>query len=592
LAIMHGADTAAEWDERGLEQLRSEGTISATGVCISAEELARILEAVPEDPADPGRRVFKGSVDFRNATFKGLAQFSRVTFEDIAAFDGATFEGDAHFRNATFNGPETREGQGGFQDAVFKGVAWFEHATFNCGAPFDRATFGGDANFMSATFRGNARFGGATFKRGAAFFSARFKDATFEGKTVESHAVFNNATFAGGAGFSDAHFKGRARFSGATFERDRDFGPVRAHEALAMDGTVFNEPVRLVASAPVLDCSRAQFRRGADIFIRGAVIVLDDADFAEPSMLAPWPGPAQGAESADREGRESEAEPAPRLVSLRRTKVANLTITGVDLQACRFEGAHGLDRLRLERVCFAETPRGLQRSKRWRVPIRWTRRSAIAEEHHWRAERAGAMGWYGPEMRAPSALETVPPTPEQIAATYRALRKGREDSKDEPGAADFYYGEMEMRRQGPPAQATERPADGDRAAEHEGNAPFAGGPVGDAGSRPAPRAERLILWLYWLVSGYGLRASRALVALALTAVVFAFLFDLWGFRPDRSYGRTLLFSVESTSSLFRAPETEGFALTAGGEVLQIVLRLLGPLFFGLALLSLRGRVKR
>jgi hypothetical protein len=32
-----------------------------------------------------------------------------------------------------------------------------------------------------------------------------------------------------------------------------------------------------------------------------------------------------------------------------------------------------------------------------------------------------------------------------IAGLYRALRKGREDARDEPGAADFYYGEMEMR---------------------------------------------------------------------------------------------------------------------------------------------------
>jgi hypothetical protein len=36
--------------------------------------------------------------------------------------------------------------------------------------------------------------------------------------------------------------------------------------------------------------------------------------------------------------------------------------------------------------------------------------------------------------------------PRQIAGLYRALRKGREDIKDEPGAADFYSGEMEMRR--------------------------------------------------------------------------------------------------------------------------------------------------
>jgi uncharacterized protein YjbI with pentapeptide repeats len=596
----------AEWDEQTfehvLQELRTEGTIDATGVNISAERLARILEAAPEDPARPGRRLFKGArflsanfagdAVFKDATFKAMAVFSRATFEGITMFDGAIFEDDAHFRNATFKGPGTVEGIGGFQDAVFKARAWFEHATFNCGAPFDGATFAGPADFPHATFKGDARFGGATFKRGAVFFGARFEDATFEGAIDKSHADFSGATFAGRALFSDAHFEGRARFSGATFERDRDFGPVRVDGALALDATVFNEPIRLAASASMLDCSRTQFRRGADIFVRRAVIVLDDADFAEPSMLAPWLDPVRAEESAVREGRDSDEEPPPRLVSMRRTKVANLTIAGVDLRACRFEGAHGLDRLRLERVRFAETPSGWQRSKRWRVPIRWTRRLAIAEEHHWRAERAGAIGWYGPEVRAPSGLESAPRTPEQIAAMYRALRKGREDSKDEPGAADFYYGEMEMRRQGSRAQGAERPVGGDGTAEHEGNARLAGGLVGDAGSRPALMAERLILWLYWLVSGYGLRASRALIALGLTVVVFAFLFDLWGFRPDRGFGRGLLFSLGSTSSLFRAPETEGFALTASGEVLQIVLRLLGPLFFGLALLSLRGRVKR
>jgi hypothetical protein len=83
-----------------------------------------------------------------------------------------------------------------------------------------------------------------------------------------------------------------------------------------------------------------------------------------------------------------------------------------------------------------------------------------------------------------------------------------------------------------------------------------------------------------------------LIALALTVILFAFLLDWWGFRPDRGFGRTVLFSIESTSSLFRVPETKGVVLTAGGEVLQVVLRLLGPLFLGLALLSLRGRIKR
>jgi hypothetical protein len=108
----------------------------------------------------------------------------------------------------------------------------------------------------------------------------------------------------------------------------------------------------------------------------------------------------------------------------------------------------------------------------------------------------------------------------------------------------------------------------------------------------AGRAERPTLWLYWLVSGYGLRGIRALVALLATILVFALLFWWVGFTPRPHFTRALLFSAESTSSLFRVPETPNTALTELGEALQIVLRLLGPLFFGLALLSLRGRVKR
>jgi hypothetical protein len=49
-------------------------------------------------------------------------------------------------------------------------------------------------------------------------------------------------------------------------------------------------------------------------------------------------------------------------------------------------------------------------------------------------------------VREASAEIETPLAPRYIANAYRDLRKGREDSKDEPGAADFYYGEMEMRR--------------------------------------------------------------------------------------------------------------------------------------------------
>jgi hypothetical protein len=77
-----------------------------------------------------------------------------------------------------------------------------------------------------------------------------------------------------------------------------------------------------------------------------------------------------------------------------------------------------------------------------------------------------------------------------------------------------------------------------------------------------------------------------LFALFVTVACGAVLLDAFGLPKGRS---SMLVAVESSISLLRAPET---SLPAGGEVVTIALRLLGPLFFGLALLSLRGRIKR
>jgi hypothetical protein len=164
--------------------------------------------------------------------------------------------------------------------------------------------------------------------------------------------------------------------------------------------------------------------------------------------------------------------------------LAELTLSGVNLQCCRFAGAHSLDELGLDRVTSAQPPVG------WRWiglrPVRWTRRRTIVEEHQWRAREHHGSGWDECDQRATnqrspedsiasnrpsfpwSPEEPHPVEAEQVADLYRALRKGREDGKDAPGAGDFYYGEMEMRR------------------------------------RSAPLGERWILWFYWLVSGYGL----------------------------------------------------------------------------------------
>jgi hypothetical protein len=193
---------------------------------------------------------------------------------------------------------------------------------------------------------------------------------------------------------------------------------------------------------------------------------------------------------------------------------------------------------------------------------RYIDRETIAEEHHFRGS-----GWDDHCTRAPQWLRgrdgDQPLQPPQIAALYRALRKAREDARDEAGAGDLYYGEMEMRRHSPPA-ALER-------------------------GRTRARGDRAILHAYWLLSGYGLRPARALASLAVTLLVGAALLRWFGFHEGRSYGRSLLFAIESSLSLLRPPQT---GLSASGEIVQITLRLLGPLLFGLALLAVRARVKR
>jgi hypothetical protein len=143
----------------------------------------------------------------------------------------------------------------------------------------------------------------------------------------------------------------------------------------------------------------------------------------------------------------------------------------------------------------------------------------------------------------------------------RQLRKGMEDAKNEPGAADFYYGECEMRR-------------------HAG--------------RATPWAERAILWWYWAVAGYGLRGARALGWLAGLLAGFAVAFQQVGFGGGLHPGlvTSLVYAALSTVSVEGRTTQLTVHLSLLGEALRIALRVIGPLLLGLAALSIRNRVKR
>lgn len=515
---------------------------------------------------------FAGGADFSEATWTEEAVFEGVRFEQFAdfagarctaaSFAGATFAAGASFYETTFDGVtfESAEfdGEASFERAEFAERCAFDSATFERGAHFERCRFGCRASFGDgAGFGGVAAFDEASFTATAWFVEAVFGGpASFARTKFSDLAVFADATFAANVSFSSADLAADldlagARVSGSTTFRRARFRDVRRVGPMVLDGELslalatFDEIVRIEAIAPAITADGAVFRAGVDLLVRGAEITVEGADFGGASLISTLDAAV---------GDEPEATGAVRVRSLRNAKVARLTLSCVDLRACRFAGAHGLDGLRLDRVRLLRPPRR-------RRGIRWTQRDTILEEHLWRSAACHGSGWTGPvpnddEAGPGDGAQLQPP---QIASIYRSLRKAREDAKDEPGAADFYYGEMEMRR-------------------HSDDAAADGGP-----------GSRLLLTLYWLVSGYGLRASRALTMLALTVAGMAALLAWWGFDPSRGYGSSLLFAVQSSIGLLRAPDAK---LSAGGEVVQIALRIAGPLFFGLAVLALRSRVKR
>jgi hypothetical protein len=358
---------------------------------------------------------------------------------------------------------------------------------------------------------------------------------------------------------------------------------------LDLDRASFQGAMVIDVATPRLSCRETTFEQGATVRARYAEIVLDGAVFAKPSTLAyaedtfrrsagdpsgegPWVD-----ESALRASGHRER---PRLLTLRRVDVSTLVLADVDLSACLVHGAHHLDQLRIEGARpFATTPGAWRlRVGRWWLPVWrcWSRRQTLAEEHHWRAEqptpavpgrwaRLAQPDWHGPTCQTPEwvAAQTRQHVqrlgPARVAVLYRSLRKAQEDNKDEPGAADFYYGEMEMRRKAHTA---------------------------------TPWPERFILWWYWLLAGYGLRGLRAVTALLVVVVGLGLLLQRIGFNGgDPSLRDALIYTALTTLSL-GARRALAEQVSWAGDGLRIVLRLSGPLLLGLALLSIRNRVKR
>ncbi|MGW2357755.1 pentapeptide repeat-containing protein [Streptomyces phaeofaciens] len=439
----------------------------------------------------------------------------------------------------------------------------------------------------SAIFQGPGSFKRAAFERAARFRSASFqRRAGFEMAIFQGLAMFESATFERDALFWSVTFQGDARFGQAVFERAVSLGPLVCAGQVRMSEAVFSGPVTFEFAARRLECRRTRWLSTAELRLRYATVDFAHAVFEYPLTIA-----AQASPFTFPEGQPM-AEPvlagAPDatvpMASLRGVDAAQLVLADLDLSGCLFTGTVHLDQLRLEGTCSFDTvPPGTY----WqhRPPVRFTRRCVLAEEHHWRAGRpAAARGWNV------AVFGAGPVGPAQLAPVYRALRKAFEDGKNEPGAADFYYGEMEMRRH-------------DRTG--------------------TTRAERGLLHGYWMLSGYGLRASRALGWLGAAMLVTIVLLMGYGLPRDSPKqeatgtvpprGGTVTFEIDKadpqnpTGDWFTGERFEkalnvtlnsvvfrssGQDLTTVGSYIEMASRLTEPILLGLAVLAVRNRVKR
>ncbi|MCX5144804.1 pentapeptide repeat-containing protein [Streptomyces sp. NBC_00338] len=634
--------------------------------------LASLLNAL-HDPAGSTNRT--GVADFRGAQFTRDACFDRTLFSGDARFDGAEFTGEATFDTAEFLG------DAGFRRARFAGPAAFLHARFAAQASFSgaefamsgtfrRTRFGGDTDFDGATFldltvfdeaqflgdtawfdgasfggltsfsamraSGRISFAGANFANFASFDGVELSEhAEFEAAKFSSTANFHGARVLGTAGFDEVQFSGPARFSdtrfagvttfykarfaedaefgGARFSRDAEFsearfpltahfGPLTCAGTVDMSGAVFDTPVTWEIAAKAVRCERTRWESTATLRLRFAAVDLSHAVLLFPLAVTTHhtrfvTGPHSAVVD---ENLPAGSRAGVRMASMRGVDAAHLVLTDIDLADCLFTGAFHLDQLRLEGRCtFAPTPTGLHRRHvLW--PHRWSRRRTLAEEHHWRAQTAGQPAPPAGRPPSPRTWRTGPhhpdpdltPDPEDVATLYRQLRKAFEDGKNEPGAADFYYGEMEMRRH-------------DRADTTAG--------------------ERFLLWGYWLLSGYGLRASRALgwllVAVAATVVLMMGL-GLPDSSPEQvatgtvpAGGGQVTLTVDKEDPRLTLPVGDRFTgeradkavqvvlnsvvfrasgqdLTTWGTYTEMVSRFTEPVLLALAVLALRSRIKR
>jgi uncharacterized protein YjbI with pentapeptide repeats len=469
-------------------------------------------------------QIVPATISAGGAVFPFRIRHQDLTFQRQISFTGATLEGGVDLNGCTFTAGLNLD----YVDFANASVTFWD-CTF--GSSFSGSYGQADKQYVAFTsceMTGDAQFNG--FVGDLRFDQCTIKGALEINQGSFTHLSLQKLRLAGQLNVNDLEGQS-VYFSGAILESAKSIGPATI-DSSDFAGATFRARVQIF-----LRGKRAQFHNA--VWQQGGRLEVENAQVGLESVVLGGPLALIGKGTAS-------------LVSIRDADAGAMSVSNMDLSRCIFSGAHRLQDTSLDTtVRLADAPR-------WRA-----RRRCVVDECGWRARHARWRGrdWITPgtylaaKEDDPDAVVLPDLSPAEVSRVYRSLRKGLEGAANEAGSADFYYGEMEMRR-------------------------F---------DKQASLVERMIVTAYWLASGYGLRASRAFFWLAVLVLLGAVALHEHGFvTQDVSIGGSILAAVECVLP----GVTTSYKLTDWGRTTDIVLTVVGPVLLGLAALALRNRVKR
>jgi hypothetical protein len=382
--------------------------------------------------------------------------------------------------------------------------------------------------------------------RGEMFEKARFQKAEFK-----EGASFASAEFIGEANFSGAKFRGRADFSASEFMGESNFIDAEFPGGASFVAARFSDRAWFISAQfiGIAQFQRARFTKRADFSgarFHGRTVF---------SGAAEKQGPVPIFSGIEVDFRHLIIDPLDALV-----------FRDADLQKCRFLGTD----LRKAEITAAKWPKPeFHLDERWPSVIR-----RLADALSWlRARLSEKRPRVGGRNRV---YDEVAPLEEgearqwsHIEHLYRQLKQNYEDRRDYLRAGDFHYGERDMWRKNP----------------------------------ETPRGFRVILTLYWLLSGYGEQLMRPLFWFGVLLLASVLGYFCLGISPKGCAGAALTWT--SGWDLFQAALYSLRVMTLlkpddliiGGwpgwaTLIAMVQSLLGPVLIGLFALALRQRLRR